>query len=422
MIEHPTISVIIPTLDNPDALGEVITKLNEQTLLPSEIIVSDSSSGNEIENLITEANTKIKTVYLRQGRAFKFDRFIIKFKSLLFGKRSLHLEKKGRTYPYEATNLGAHEAKSEWLAFLDTTTMPSDVWLENYFGLLEDQESQVVFGVTKYLAQSKFQKLLRASTYGMRGHETVPGTLIRKKDFINSGEILKGVRSGGDIEWRNRIKSDYKWVTPNDFCLTYSYLPTDLFTAAKKFFIYQLHGARLNIQNKVKDTYLAILLILSAIVIPQWNGIVGWEESPLYLPYVTRIYAISLVIIFLSTLFINKGILRNIPNSTSFNIIKMLIFMFVFIAVFRWNEVVANWVEESVWYIPNITKIYVGIVLLSSIVYRGLYFPLTNKVEKTYLFPFKWIVVGMLGLFLDAVKAPGYVIGSIISPFTKKIN
>ena len=78
MIEHPTISVIIPTLDNPDALGEVITKLNEQTLLPSEIIVSDSSSGNEIENLITEANTKIKTVYLRQGRAFKFDRFIIK--------------------------------------------------------------------------------------------------------------------------------------------------------------------------------------------------------------------------------------------------------------------------------------------------------------------------------------------------------
>ena len=45
-----------------------------------------------------------------------------------------------------------------------------------------------------------------------------------------------------------------------------------------------------------------------------------------------------------------------------------------------------------------------------------------NKVEKTYLFPFKWIGVGMLGLFLDAVKAPGYVIGSIISPFTKKIN
>ena len=46
----------------------------------------------------------------------------------------------------------------------------------------------------------------------------------------------------------------------------------------------------------------------------------------------------------------------------------------------------------------------------------------TNKVKKAYLFPLKWILVGFLGLFLDAVKAPGYVIGSIISPFTKKIN
>ena len=129
-----------------------------------------------------------------------------------------------------------------------------------------------------------------------------------------------------------------------------------------------------------------------------------------------------LVILFLSTLFINKGILRNIPNSRSLNIVKALIFIFVFIAIFRWNEVVANWVEESVWYIPNITKMYVGLILLASIIYRGLYFPLTNKVKKTYLFPLKWILVGFLGLFLDAVKAPGYVIGSIVSPFTKKIN
>ena len=422
MIKNPDISIIIPTLDNPVALGKVINKLNKQTFLPAEIIVSDSSSGNEIENLVRETNNKIKTVYLRQGRAYKYDRFIISLKSLVLGKKLLPNEKSGRTSPYEATNLGAHKAKSEWLAFLDTTTMPEDYWLENYCNILKEQETEIVFGVTKYLAESKFQKLLRASTYGMRGHETVPGTLIRKKDFINSGEILKGVRSGGDIEWRNRVKSDYKCITPTNISLTYSYLPKNLLTAAKKFFVYQLHGARLNIQNKVKDTYLAILLILSAIVIPQWNGIVGWEESPLYLPYVTRIYAISLVVLFLSTLFINKGILRNIPNSRSLNVVKALIFIFVFIAIFRWNEVVANWVEESVWYIPNITKIYVGLILLASIVYRGLYFPLTNKVKKTYLFPLQWILVGFLGLFLDAVKAPGYVIGSIVSPFTKKIN
>ena len=422
MIENQDISVIIPTLDNPEMVDKVISKLNNQTLLPQEIIISDSSSGDEIENIIRNKSSKIKVVYFRQGRAYPFDRFIIKFKSFLFGKKSIDLQNKGRSYPYEASNLGAHEAKSEWLAFLDAPTIPNDSWLEDYCKIIKDKNVDIVFGVTKYLAISSFQQLLRASTYGRRGHETVPGTLIRKKDFIDSGGILEGVRSGGDIEWRNRIKLSYGWITPSENALTYSNLPTDLFAAAKKFFIYQLHGARLNIQNKVKDVYLGILLILSAIVIPQWNGIVGWEQSPLYLPYVTRYFLIALIVVFLSTLFVNKVLLRGLQNSFFLNTAKTIVFIFIFISVFRWNDVVANWVEESVWYIPNITKIYVGVILITSVIYRGLYFPLTNNVKKEYLFPFRWVSVGFLGLFLDAIKAPGYVIGSLTSPFTKKIN
>ena len=403
-------------------VDKVISKLNNQTLLPQEIIISDSSSGDEIENIIRNKSSKIKVIYFRQGRAYPFDRFIIKFKSFLFGKKSIDLQNKGRSYPYEASNLGAHEAKSEWLAFLDAPTIPNDSWLEDYCKIIKDKNVDIVFGVTKYLAISSFQQLLRASTYGRRGHETVPGTLIRKKDFIDSGGILEGVRSGGDIEWRNRIKLSYGWITPSENALTYSNLPTDLFAAAKKFFIYQLHGARLNIQNKVKDVYLGILLILSAIVIPQWNGIVGWEQSPLYLPYVTRYFLIALIVVFLSTLFVNKVLLRGLQNSFFLNTAKTIVFIFIFISVFRWNDVVANWVEESVWYIPNITKIYVGVILITSVIYRGLYFPLTNNVKKEYLFPFRWVSVGFLGLFLDAIKAPGYVIGSLTSPFTKKIN
>ena len=414
-----TISVIIPTLNNQDLVEKIILKLNKQTLLPKEIVICDSSSGNEVEEVTKKINSDIPISYVEAGRAYPFDRFMIKFKSLFLNKKTLSQQKEGRAYPYEASNLGAHKAQFEWLAFLDTTTIPDDSWLEQYSKILKDENVEVVFGVTRYLAERNFQQLLRASTYGRIGHETAPGTLIRKKDFINSNEILEGVRSGGDIEWRNRIKSNYKWITPKVISLTYPYLQKNLFSATKKFFWYQLHGARLDVQNTVKDVYLGLLLILSSIVIPQWNGIVGWEESPLYLPYVTRYYLIALVIIFLSTLVINRGFLRGFSNSFLSNITKTLVFIFACIFVFRWNAKVAGWVEESVWYIPHITKIFVGLVLLSSIAYRGLYFPLMNKVKKEYLFPFKWVVVGMLGLFLDAVKAPGYVIGSIISPFTK---
>ena len=42
------ISIVIPTLDNPDDVANVIESLNLQSLLPSEIVIVDSSSNNEI--------------------------------------------------------------------------------------------------------------------------------------------------------------------------------------------------------------------------------------------------------------------------------------------------------------------------------------------------------------------------------------
>ena len=89
MTEELKISVIIPTLDNPKAVKEVIAKLNHQDLLPSEILISDSSSTNDIKKLIEREISKIELVYLRQGRAYPFDRLIIGLKSLLLGKKKI---------------------------------------------------------------------------------------------------------------------------------------------------------------------------------------------------------------------------------------------------------------------------------------------------------------------------------------------
>ena len=46
-----SISVVIPTLDNPEDVKKVINSLNNQTLLPKEILICDSSSKKEIESL-----------------------------------------------------------------------------------------------------------------------------------------------------------------------------------------------------------------------------------------------------------------------------------------------------------------------------------------------------------------------------------
>ena len=324
MKEDYKISVVIPILDDSEATKEVILSLNQQTFLPSEIVLVDSSAGKEVEEVVKGLESKIPLSYKRIGKAF----------------------------PYEATNLGAGFANSTWLAFLDVTTLPKESWLADYVKIIEEEKVEVIFGVTQYVAVTGFQKLLRASTYGGVGHETAPGSLIKKIDFIQSGRIIEGVRSGGDIEWRNRLKnSPLKCITPSEVYLTYTALPKSFLPAMKKFFIYQMHGATLNIQNTVKNIYLGLALILSAILIPKWNSLVGWEKSPLYMPNITKIYLSALVVLFLSTLFVNKIVLNKISNSFFSNMLKTLIFLFFTFSIYKWNAVIAGWVEDSVWYI-----------------------------------------------------------------------
>jgi hypothetical protein len=89
--------------------------------------------------------------------------------------------------------------------------------------------------------------------------------------------------------------------------------------------------------------------------------------------------------------------------------------------VFNWNAVLAGWVEDAVLYVPHITKMYIGGVILVSILYRGIFQPLKRKVGPAYLLPFNWIKVGLLGLLLDLVKAPGYLVGAVIGAIPKRI-
>ena len=59
------------------------------------------------------------------------------------------------------------------------------------------------------------------------------------------------------------------------------------------------------------------------------------------------------------------------------------------------------------------TKIYISIIILLSILYRGIFLPINKNVNINFLFPFNWIFIGVFGMFLDLVKAPGYIIGGI---------
>ena len=414
-----SISVIIPVMNDWDNLKKVLLELNEQILKPVEIIIADSSFDEKIENSIPKLSTDVPLKYIRVGRAFWIDRFLIKyFRFFLKDKNA-----KGRAYPYEATNRGAEVAKGDWLAFLDSTTNPPKNWLSDYSKILVQKNLDLVIGKTKYYASTKFQHLLRACTYGAFAHETMPGSIIKTKIYLNNYLIRQGVRAGGDVEWRQRVKSNFRWETVDNTVLGYSNLPKKFYYCVKKMFIYQLHSARVDIQHKVKDVYMGIFLFLTVLIIPKWNSIVGWESSPLFIPNITKIYLLSMTTLFFLTLLIGRGFLRDLKvNKFLLNSLRFSYLILLFIIVYNWNASIANWVEDSVWFIPHITKIFILSLICIGLVYRGIFFPLTHGIDRDYLFPINWLPVGILGVFLDIVKAPGYLIGAFLSTFVRKLG
>ena len=381
------ISIIIPTFHFAETTEKTIKACLSQTLLPSELIIIDSSEDNSINDIIQRLETGIPVIYKSVSQLF----------------------------PGEARNLGANLSNSEFLAFLDSKTIPEHDWLETNLNTMKDSNTDVIFGNTQYLADTSFQKNLLICTFGSKPVESTPGSLISRANFFKSGCFQEGVRTGDDMAWRETIKSsNMTFGLPSEATLSYNELPKKFFPTLKRFFIYQLHGSRVNIQNTPKNIMLSFFLIFLTILVPKWNALVGWENSILYFPNITKIYISILLILFFWIIFLNRGWVTRYANSVVGYAAVIITFFLLFIIAFSWNEVIAGWVEESIWYVPHITKIFLGFSISCSIIYRGVYFPLHNGSSLSALLPFGWIKPGLLGLSLDIAKTPGFILGAIL--------
>ena len=383
------ISLIIPTYNCINELKKLISALCNQTILPSEIIVVDCSTNLLIKDFCLNNKFNFKIIY----------------KNL------------DKSYPGKSRNYGFKFVNYEIIGLLDVKTIPRNNWIEEYVKIIVENDFDIVFGKTVYIADTYKQKIILSSTFGNINHETTPGSIFFKKIFEKI-KFIDNVRSGDDLEWRVKIKKLFKTHTPKVNFLEYNELPKSLLNFIYKYFIYSLYNSKVNVQHNIKDAYLGFFIIFMSLIIPRWNYLIGnWNNNPLYIPNITKYYFLFLLIMFLFIYLINIIVKKNI-NFTFF-IFKIIIFIFFSIGIYKWNNFVIYWVENTIFYVPHITKIYVIILLLSSIFYRGIYLPLKRKIKIDYLFPINWLFIGLYGLSLDIIKAPGYVLGGILKIFYK---
>ena len=318
------ISLIIPCYNAQENLNKILLTVNRWILLPDEIIIIDSSD---------------KKYFLSDFIRSKIQKIEIK---IIYQKN---------TYPGHARNIGIKSSKNDILAFLDTSTFPSNKWLKNTKKILDKKAVKGVWGFTKYEAYDLQSCLIRASTYGSRLIETVPGSIIYKDVFNQVGLFIEYVRAGEDVDWSSRVKLHKISFANSDETLIYEELNNiNIFFLIKKWFRNYMSGSRLPIYNPHKDIYFMVASIIS-----------------------------------------------------------------IFIA-YNWNNLLASWDTNSVYYIPNITKIIsLGFISIYFLI-RGVHLPIKKNTKINFIFPFNFILISLISLLLDITKLTAF----IFTKFKKK--
>jgi glycosyltransferase involved in cell wall biosynthesis len=379
------ISIVLPAHNFLNSTKNVLDALSKQSLKPCEVIVIDSSPSDDIQTLVKSYDIDLNLIYIKVQKA----------------------------YPGEARNIGVSKSNGRYIAFLDSKTIPKPDWISNAMQKIHEENLDLEFGSTNYLASSKLQKIFQASIYGKKPVETTPGTIITVDAMKQIGNFIEGVRASDDLEWRNRIKaSNLKYSSPMTGVLSYSEISKNLWSETKRHFIYQFHSALTEVQINTKIFVLGVSLLLISLIIPHWNGIVGWKDSIFYIPHITRgffyIFSIFSIIVLFSSKFLKF-------RTTLSKVIAAIMAILLLNFATQWNEVMADWADESFLYIPHITKFYIFGLIFLAFVYRAIISPIRGGFTILDLIPVNWLVYGVVGLILDLAKIPGYFFGAVVA-------
>jgi glycosyltransferase involved in cell wall biosynthesis len=310
------ISIIIPSNHSHNELKKVINSIIQQTIKPIEIVLVDSSldGGNIPSDIkIMCEEKKIELVYKYHKNAM----------------------------PGYARNIGITISKGDILAFLDVKTMPLPYWLEESLFLLKnDSNIDGVWGATYFLANNKFEKIVRDGFFGILSRKTLPGTVLKRDVIKRAGHFVDWVRAGEDTDWMLRVKL-----------------------------------LKINIIQK-KD------------ILIEYEGLIGINLKQIILKWY-RNYSSS------------RELPHLFPLKL---IIWLILYPLLIVIAFNWNYLIADWRIESPLYINHITKIVVFLPILFYTFTRGLIIPIIRGIKIWDLLPLRFILIMMICFIADIIK------------------
>ena len=299
------VSLIIPCQNAEKKVHKLLRSIQSWIIMPNEIIVVDSSKielsiPKDIETFTNKLNIKL----------------------LIIHEKNL--------YPGHARNIGIKNSSNTFLAFLDTSTQPSDKWLSSGLDLIKAQNTKGVWGSTYYQADTLVSKIFRASTFGAKPIKTFPGSILNKSIFNICGLFIETTRAGEDGDWMSRAELQrIKMSSPKEV-LEYNQLNfMNVSKLIKKWFRNYIHTAKLPFFSAHKSYYYYGISFVAVLIAYNWNRVLAaWDrDSIFFIPNITTISVISILTIYI----LMRGIILPRKKGVNIGFIFPINFIFIFL-------------------------------------------------------------------------------------------
>jgi glycosyltransferase involved in cell wall biosynthesis len=239
------ISVIVPVFNEADTIRPLLDSLLNQSLKPSEIVITDGGSVDATVQTIDE--------YIRAGN-------------------SIRLIRTDGALPGRGRNLAASAANFEWLAFTDAGIRPAKNWLEALARRAKQDEGiDVVYGAWEPVTDSFFKEcgaiayVPPPAPYRPR---SIASTLMRRDTWRSVGGFPEDLRSGEDLLFMDKVeKAGFHFVF-EPTALVYWNIKPSFTTTFHKFVAYSRSNIHAGLWRQWQAAILSRYLILALLTLP----------------------------------------------------------------------------------------------------------------------------------------------------------